>query len=96
MRITMENCGNIEIGDLQIKPGLINIKYGRSRYEKMLLYLAMFRDKEQNPKVVRYLIGEFLQEEERMLRVDPVKFNVIPPDIMKLCDSAVRKSQKNT
>lgn len=69
---------------------------GRSRYEKMLLYLAMFRDKEQNPKVVRYLIGEFLLEEERMLRVDPVKFNVIPPELMKLCDAAVRKLQKNT
>lgn len=37
-----------------------------------------------------------MKEEERMLRVDPVKFNVIPPDIMELCDSAVRKSQKNT
>ncbi len=69
---------------------------GRSRYEKMILYLAMFRDKEQHPKIVRYLIGEFLREEEMILRVDPVKFDSIPTDIMRLCDAAVRKLQKKT
>lgn len=41
MRITMENCGNIEICDLQIKPGLINVKYGRPGCGKSVLARAI-------------------------------------------------------
>ncbi len=41
MRITMENCGNIKIGDLQLKPGTANIKYGCPGTGKTVLAKAL-------------------------------------------------------
>lgn len=41
MRITMENCGNIEIGDLQLKPGVPNIKYACPGTGKSVLARAL-------------------------------------------------------
>jgi len=41
VRITMENCGNIKIGDLQLKPGTANIKYGCPGTGKTVLAKAL-------------------------------------------------------
>lgn len=41
VRITMENCGNIEIGDLQLMPGVANIKYAYPGSGKTVLATAL-------------------------------------------------------
>ena len=41
MRITMEHCGNIEIGDLQLRPGIANIKYACPGTGKTVLATAL-------------------------------------------------------
>lgn len=66
----------------------------RSRYEKMMLYQAVFREEVTEPVVEAYLQDEFSNEEERMLRADPVKAEVVPYAITERCDAAVERVRK--